>query len=96
MRRPRNRWAVCSAWTLGSSRVDRVIDGPALLEVGGIAHGGQQRPDHFVPRPILGEALIDPGLIPVSSVALAGRADLKQVAQLDPPELDEFVGLSSR
>ena len=46
--------------------------------------------DDFVPRLILFQALIDPGLVAVRSVILPCRADLKQVSQLDPPEADKF------
>ena len=90
IRRPRNRWAVCSAWTVGSRASSGVIDRPAGVDVGGIAQGREQLWDHLVPGRVLGQAVVDPGLVAVGAVALPGRADLEQVAELDPPELDEF------
>ena len=71
---------------VGLDRVHRVVDRPARFDVGRVSHRGQERPDDFVPRLVLVQAAIDPGLVAVGPVVLPGRADLEQVAQLDPPE----------
>ena len=90
MRRPRKRWAVSSAWTVGLDRIHGIVDRSAFFDVGGVSHRGQERPDDLVPRLILFQTTIDTGLVAIRSVILSGRADLKQVPQLDPPEADEF------
>ena len=36
--------------------IEGVIDRPAVVEVVGVAHGSQERPDHLIPGPILGQA----------------------------------------
>ena len=41
---------------VGLERVHRVVDRPALLDVGRVAHRGQERPDDFVPRLVLAQA----------------------------------------
>ena len=54
-----------------ASGIQRIVDRPAVVDVVGVADGGQQRPDHDVPGPVLGQALVDPGLVARGPVALA-------------------------
>ena len=59
---------------VGLEGVHRVIDRPALLEVGRVAHRRQERPNHLVPGAVLAQARVDPGLVPIGAVALPGRS----------------------